>query len=357
MSLTRIHQLREQMEKENVPAIFITNAVNRTYLTGFTGTSGYVIITSQRAILLTDFRYRNQAAKQAPDFEVIEHQADVLASVSEILTQCNVNQIGFEQEDITYDMYVQLNEKVKHVEWMPVKNAVQRIRMKKDEEEIKILREACLLADRAFEHIIPYLTPGVREKDIALELEFFMRKNGAASSSFDTIVASGERSCLPHGVASDRIMQAGELITLDFGAFYKGYCSDLTRTVMLGDPKPKHREIYDIVLEAQMNALQHMKPGMTGREADQLSREIIKEYGYGDYFGHGTGHGIGMEIHEAPRLSPRGEQILEPGMVVTVEPGIYIPEFGGVRIEDDVLITETGIELLTHADKEFTILG
>lgn len=356
MRQSRVRKLREQLEKSNVQAVLITNAVNRRYLTGFTGSSGYVVITPDRAVLLTDFRYREQAPKEAPDFEVIEHGPDIYASVKEILEAGNIERAGFEQEDVSYERYEQLTEKVDRVEWVPLNRVVSQIRLKKDEEEVNILREACELADRAYEHILAYLKTGTSERDIALELEFFMRKNGAASSSFDTIVASGERSSFPHGTASDRIMQSGELVTLDFGAYYKGYCSDITRTVMIGDPQPKHREIYEIVLEAQMNALQHIKPGMTGREADMLAREIIKEHGYDEYFGHGTGHGIGMEIHEGPRLSPRSEDILEPGMVVTVEPGIYIPGFGGVRIEDDILITETGVELLTHAEKNFTIL-
>lgn len=357
MSQARVNKLREHLEKDGLTSMFITNDVNRTYLTGFTGTSGYVIITPKRAILLTDFRYREQAPKQAPHFEVIEHGADVYASIQEILKECGEERIGFEQEHVTYEQYEQLKEKVELAQWVPVKNIVSQIRLKKDEEEVAVIREACALADQAYQHVLSYLKPGVREKDIALELEFFMRKHGAASSSFDTIVASGERSSLPHGVASDRVMQLGDLVTLDFGAYYKGYCSDLTRTVMLGEPEAKQREIYDIVLEAQLNVLQHIKPGMTGKEADQLAREIIQDYGYGDNFGHGTGHGIGMEIHEGPRLSPRGEEPLQPGMVVTVEPGIYLPNYGGVRIEDDILITETGIEILTHSEKNFTILG
>ena len=183
-----------------------------------------------------------------------------------------------------------------------------------------------------------------------------MRQNGAASVSFETIVASGERSALPHGKASDRVLKSGEFVKFDFGAYYKGYCSDITRTVVLGKPTDKHRQIYDIVLEAQMNALEHMKPGMTGKEADALTRDIIKRYGFGDYFGHSTGHGLGMEVHEAPRLSTLSETVLVPGMTVTVEPGIYLPDFGGVRIEDDVVVTKTGVQRLTQSTKDFIII-
>jgi Xaa-Pro aminopeptidase len=203
---------------------------------------------------------------------------------------------------------------------------------------------------------VKLLKPGVTEQEIALEIEIFIRRHGGTSTSFDSIVASGERSALPHGIASNRRFQANEYIKLDFGAYYQGYCSDLTRTVMLGKPTDKHRDIYHIVLEAQMNALSRMKPGMTGQEVDACARSVIAQYGYGDHFGHGTGHGLGMEIHEFPRLNKQDNTILQPGMVVTVEPGIYLPGFGGVRIEDDVLITDSGIQRLTHADKSFLIM-
>jgi Xaa-Pro aminopeptidase len=196
----------------------------------------------------------------------------------------------------------------------------------------------------------------VSEREAALEIEFFLRKNGATSSSFDTIVASGERSAMPHGVASDRVMGRGEFVTLDFGAYYKGYCSDLTRTVVLGPPTDRHREIYGIVREAQESVLERIRPGMTGREADAIARGIITRRGYGDCFGHGTGHGLGMEIHEEPRLSLGGNTVLEPGMTVTVEPGIYIPGFGGVRIEDDIVITAQGAEILTRAEKDLIVI-
>jgi Xaa-Pro aminopeptidase len=187
-------------------------------------------------------------------------------------------------------------------------------------------------------------------------METFMRKGGASGPSFETIVASGERSALPHGVASERVIGTDEFVKLDFGAYYKGYCSDITRTVVVGRASDRHREIYNIVLEAQLYALAHIRPGMTGREADALSRDIIAKYGYGDRFGHSLGHGLGLEIHEAPRLSKLSDTILTPGMTVTVEPGIYLPGFGGVRIEDDIVITESGIKILTSSPKELTEL-
>jgi Xaa-Pro aminopeptidase len=218
------------------------------------------------------------------------------------------------------------------------------------------MQEAADLADQTFSYILTKLAPGISEKEIALDMEIYMRKHGATSSSFDTIVASGERSALPHGVASERILKANEFVKLDFGAYYHGYCSDLTRTVFLGKPTEKHRHIYDIVLEAQLKALSILKPGMTGREGDAAAREVIQKAGFGDNFGHGTGHGLGMEIHEAPRLSAQSDAVLEAGMVVTVEPGIYIPGFGGVRIEDDVVLVDKGIRILTHSSKDFIVI-
>jgi Xaa-Pro aminopeptidase len=253
--------------------------------------------------------------------------------------------------------YAAWNGALKGIELVPVSGIVEQLRMIKDEAELAVMRDAAALADETFRHIAGFIRPGLRESEIALEMEIFMRAKGATSTSFETIVASGERSALPHGVASERIVSKDEFVKLDFGAYYKGYCSDLTRTLVVGKPTGKHREIYDIVLEAQLTALAGIKPGMTGSEADALARDVIARHGYGDRFGHGTGHGLGMEIHEAPRLSKTGDIVLQPGMTVTVEPGIYIPGFGGVRIEDDIVITENGNALLTSSPKELLVLG
>lgn len=355
MTNARVQRLREVMDSKGLEALWIDSEYNRRYLTGFTGSAGYVLMTKDRAILLTDFRYMTQAPQQATGFEVIEH-AKVSDTLRGLLADMNIKQLGFEQDHTTFAAYTALAQDLSPVELVPVSSIIEDIRMIKDAEEMQTMREAAALADRTFSHILNYLKPGVSEQDIALEMEFFMRKNGASGTSFDTIVASGERSALPHGVASEKLLQPNELITMDFGALYKGYCSDITRTVMLGAPSDKQKEIYDIVLEAQLYALEHIRPGMTGREADALSRDIISKYGYGPNFGHSLGHGVGMEIHEFPRLAKTGDTVLTPGMVVTVEPGIYIPGFGGVRIEDDIIITETGIEIITHSTKDLLVL-
>ncbi|WP_040951369.1 M24 family metallopeptidase [Gorillibacterium massiliense] len=352
MGQTRLDKLRVKLAESGLDALFVTNPFNRRYLTGFTGTSGYVLITADEAWFLTDFRYTEQAAEQVRDFSIVMHKPAVIETVKELLDAAKIKRLAFEQGDLIYGTYLDYSAKLGDITLIPTSNLVEGLRDIKDEEEIAVLEEAADLADKTFTHILGYLKPGITEWDVALEMEMFMRKNGAASSSFDTIIASGERSALPHGVASSRVLHGDEFVTMDYGALYKGYCSDITRTVVLGKATEKHREIYKIVLEAQLTCLAGLKPGMTGQEGDALARDVIAKAGYGDRFGHGTGHGIGLEIHENPRLGKLSDTVLKPGMVVTVEPGIYLPGFGGVRIEDDVVVTETGIRVITKSTKE-----
>ncbi|WP_018132448.1 M24 family metallopeptidase [Effusibacillus pohliae] len=352
----RLARLRQQLADQPFDGLLVVKPENRRYISGFTGTAGCLLVTAEDAVLITDFRYTEQAQEQAPDFHVVQHGTSAPETIRSELIRLGIKRLGFEKDYLTYGLYSTYLEKFAPVELVPAEGIVEKLRAVKDEEEIAILRQAAKLADDAFSHILGYLKPGVSERDVALELEFFMRRQGAASSSFDIIVASGVRSSLPHGVASGKLLEKGDFVTLDFGALYQGYCSDITRTVVLGEATEKQREIYEIVLEAQLHALQHIKPGMTGQEADALARDIIREKGYGDHFGHSLGHGLGLYIHEEPRLSAVSNDVLQPGMVVTVEPGIYIPGFGGVRIEDDVLLTDSGIERLTGSSKDLFIL-
>ncbi|WP_315970515.1 Xaa-Pro peptidase family protein [Paenibacillus sp. PAMC21692] len=357
MSMERLNRLRELMEESRLEALLIASSHNRRYISGFTGSSGYVLVTGDKAVLLTDFRYRVQAAEQAKGLDIIEHGTSPLDEVRELLKGWGIGKLAFEQEHVTFAEHVRWSTLLKDITLVPAEGLIEKLRMIKDESELAIMQEAADLADRTFTYITGLIRSGMRETDVALEMEVYMRSNGATSSSFDTIVASGERSALPHGVASERVIGTNEFIKLDFGAYYKGYCSDLTRTVVIGQPTDKHREIYNIVLEAQLHALANIRPGMTGLEADALARNTITKYGYGDMFGHGTGHGLGMEIHESPRLSRLSDTILTPGMTVTVEPGIYLLGFGGVRIEDDIVITDSGIKILTSSPKELICLG
>ncbi|MGP1406292.1 M24 family metallopeptidase, partial [Filifactor alocis] len=227
------------------------------------------------------------------------------------------------------------------------------LRAVKDEEEIDNLRQAAAIADKGFLHVLDIVKPGMTEKELALELEFFMRKQGASGLSFTTIVASGIRSSMPHGVASDKVIEKNDMLTLDFGCMYNGYCSDMTRTFVVGTADERQKELYNIVLETQLKVLEAIKPGARCKEIDALSREIIGGYGYGEFYGHGLGHGVGLEIHELPVLNGTSEFVLEENMVVTDEPGIYLPDFGGVRIEDTVLVTKDGYDLISRSTKEF----
>ena len=358
MTMNRVEKLRQQLVSEQLDAIIVDSAHNRRYLSGFTGSAGTLLITLQEQYLLTDFRYRVQSKEQAPSFTIIEYSAGPHSDVMQLLVKHQIKRVAFEQDQWSYSQYKKWEQFLaEKVELVATSSLIENIRMIKDASELQILQEAAHLADKTFAHILNYIEVGISEKDIALEMEMFMRKNGATSSSFDTIVASGERSALPHGVASERILKNNEFVKLDFGAYYKGYCSDITRTVFLGqEPTEKHYEIYNTVLESQLLALKNIKQGITGKEADAFARDYITAKGYGDLFGHGTGHAIGLEIHESPRLSKMSDTVLKPGMVVTVEPGIYVPDFGGVRIEDDIVITETGIQILTQSTKEFILL-
>ena len=350
--MIKLLKLRKALEAKELDAILITSPINRRYISGFTGSAGAVIVSTNDARFITDFRYTEQAGTEAKEFKVIEHKQGMELEIKNQLKEMNVKQLGFEKDHTTYGQFEAYKETFE-VELVPVSGLVEEIRIIKTAEELEIMKKAAKIADDAYIHIQKFIKPGVKEIDVSNELEFFMRKQGADSSSFDTIVASGYRSAMPHGVASEKVIQSGELVTLDYGALYNGYCSDITRTLAVGDVSDELRNIFDIVLEANLRGVKEIKPGMTGIEADATTRDYISEMGYGEYFGHSTGHGLGMEVHEAPGLSLRSNQKLEPGMVVTVEPGIYVAGVGGCRIEDDIVITETGNERLTFSTKEF----
>lgn len=347
----KLRKIREKLLEKELDGILINSPYNRRYVTGFTGTAGAALITKDAAIFITDFRYSNQAQEQATDFTIIEHEQLLIDEIAKQVKKLQIKQLGFEADHTTFASY-ELYEEQLETKLLPVSGMIESLRQIKTAEELQVLQDAAKIADDAFEHILSFIKPGVKEIDIANELEFFMRRQGATSSSFDTIVASGWRSALPHGVASEKEIQNGELVTMDFGALYKGYCSDITRTVAVGEISDELKEIYDTVLAAQIAGVDQIKAGMTGKEADSLTRDIINDKGYGEYFGHSTGHGIGLEVHEGPSLSQRSDTKLEANMVVTVEPGIYIPKLGGCRIEDDIVITETGNKRLTNARKE-----
>lgn len=352
----RLEKVKDYIAQKGLDGIFISSAVSKRYFSNFTGSSGSVLITTEENLFMTDFRYVEQAKQQCSGFEIIMYPRDYLDTLSEILTERSIKKLGFEDGNVTYSQCMKIKEKLTGVEFIPLGEDLNRMRIVKDREELEYIKEAASIADRGFEHILPFIKSGVKERDISLELEYYMRKQGASAPSFSFIVASGYRSALPHGVASDKEIESGELVTLDFGCIYKGYCSDMTRTVSVGQYTSRQKEIYDIVLEAQQKALEHARPGMTGVEIDRIARNVIENTGYGEYFGHGLGHGVGLLVHEAPTLSLKGDIVMEPGMVVTFEPGIYLPDFGGVRIEDLAVIKEEGIENFTHSPKELIVV-
>ncbi|MEO4052426.1 Xaa-Pro peptidase family protein [Solibacillus sp. CAU 1738] len=351
----KLVKLRQALIDNNIDALLITNEYNRRYMTGFTGTAGVAIVSKKDAVFITDFRYTEQAAAQVKDFRIVQHTGTIFAEVANQVALMGIKTLGFEKDTLTYGMY-ELYKSAVNAEFVPFSGLIEKIRLIKTEQEINIIKAACEIADNAFTHILGFIEPGKTELEVSNELEFFMRKQGATSSSFDIIVASGIRSALPHGVATDKVIEKGDFVTLDFGALYNGYISDITRTIAVGQPSDKLVEMYNVVLESQLLALEKVGPGMTGIEADAVARDYLKSKGYGEAFGHSTGHGIGLEVHEGPGLSFRSEQVLEPGMAVTIEPGVYLPGIGGVRIEDDILITETGNEKLTHSTKDLIIL-
>ncbi|WP_205623408.1 Xaa-Pro peptidase family protein [Desulfosporosinus sp. HMP52] len=352
--MSRLQQMRQHMRDENLNAYVVMRPENGRYLSGFSGGETTLYITLEHAILLTDFRYIEQAKAQAPAFEIIDAGHDHFAKLGEIGR--GVHRVGFEGDYITYVDFGKLKNAFSEAELFSLPNLVSNLRSVKDDSEIGLIRQAVKIADNAFKEVLMTIEIGQTEEEIGLNLEYSMRRAGASGGSFDFIVASGLRSAMPHGTASPKRIQAGEFLTMDFGAIYQGYCSDITRTVFIGDPEDKHRDVYATVLRAQMAGIQAVAPGRSGKEVDSVARSIIEEAGYGDYFGHGLGHSVGLAIHEGPNLNKREERLLQPGMVVTVEPGIYIPDWGGVRIEDIVLVTESGCEVLTQAPKELIIL-
>lgn len=346
---TKVEKFRKSIVEMGVDAAIVFKPENRRYLSGFTGSAGYVVITEKKNLFITDFRYVQQSNKQCKGFEIIEHTND--RKIYDILNELGLKKLGFEDGFMTVSQYKDFEEKLNDVELIPLKDTLPKIRAIKDEDEINEIRKAAEIADKTFEYICGILKPGITEWEVSLEIEAFMKKNGASGTSFESIVASGVRSSLPHGIASHKVIEDGDFVTLDFGCIYNGYCSDMTRTVVIGKASDKQKEIYNIVLEAQEAALKAIKSGVTGFEADKVARDIIKEKGYGDYFGHGLGHGVGLEVHESPRLSPLGKDTLRENMVVTDEPGIYVPDFGGVRIEDLVVVKEDGCEILSKSPK------
>jgi len=350
VALSRIDRLRVVVREQGIEAILIQKPENRTYFSGFRGSAGIAIVSLSNAQLLVDFRYIDRAKEEARGFEVLKAERQLIETLATVVRERGWKRLGFESDTVTVKQHQEYVDRLAPVDLVAV-DGVDRLRWVKEPEELERINAAVAIADAAFAHIQTHLRPGAVERDVATELAFFMRRRGAEEEAFDSIVASGPQSARPHAGATDRAMNRGDLVTLDFGARVQGYVSDCTRTVVLGPATPRQRQIYDLVLEAHQAALAGLKPGMTGREGDALARIVITKAGFGEAFGHGLGHGVGLAVHEGPTLSPREDATLQPGMVITVEPGIYLSGWGGVRIEDLAVITESGCQSLTKSPK------
>ena len=357
----RLKRFRDKIERENkeIEWLLVINLKNLNYLSGFNGEGFALIGTGGKNYLLTDSRFTEQAQKESPDYEILTDEpkkknARILA-LKKIIAKNKIKKIAFEGSNLSYADFKKYSKSFNSIKFFPTENLIEQIRMVKDKEEIIKMKKAAQIATESLKDVFEMIEPGIKELDIASELAYTMRKKGAQKEAFETIVVSGERSSLPHGKPSEKKIDEGELITIDMGANYQNYNSDITRTIIMGKENQKQKEIYSIVFEAQKAALNFLKPGVKCKEVDSVARDIITKKGYGKYFGHGLGHGVGLDIHELPRVSFSDNTVLLPGMVITIEPGIYLPEVGGVRIEDSVLITEESYEILTWFPKTLNL--
>ncbi len=357
---SRIEKLRQIIKDKNLDAVIVGSFANRRYLSGFSGSNAMLYISQSKLVIVTDFRYLEQVSKECPLFTCHDQGTKgLLGTTLEVIKEDGANKVGFEARHTTYSEY-EILKKGNEIEWIPTQSIVEELREVKDEGELEKLRKAEAIGDVAFTETMKFIEEnwknGITENEVALHIEQSMRRQGASGLSFDSIVATGAKSSLCHAHPGDVHLASGDMVVMDFGCIYEGYCSDMTRTIIMGEASEEKAKIYNIVLEAQKAALDMIRPGVKGKDVDKVARDIISEAGYGEYFGHGLGHSVGIEIHENPRFSMAEEKVITKGMVITVEPGIYVPGLGGVRIEDMVAITDNGIDNLTHSPKELIIV-
>lgn len=351
--MEKLKKIREILSDAALDAVLVTDAFHLRYLSEFRGGEGILYISQTQQVLITDSRY-TEAAGAETSFTVLEENREHprYALLQECMEQDGAKVLGYEDEALLCSEFARLQEKLPGVEWKKLAGRIRALRMVKTEQELACMKKAQAIADNAFAEVLALLRSGMTELEIAAELEYRMKKAGAAKTSFDTIVASGPHSSMPHAICTERKLSPGDFVTMDFGCCYDGYCSDMTRTVVIGRASEEQRQIYQTVLDAQTAALKILEAGKSGREVDAAARSLIAERGYGAYFGHGLGHSAGLYIHEEPRLSPGEDTILAENMIETVEPGIYLPGRFGVRIEDIVVVKNGGYENLTHAPKQ-----
>lgn len=353
LRLERLKRLRDKI-KGNFDGFITLNPINLRYLIDFRGDSSTLLVTEDKVQLYVNEMYLEQAQKDCSDVEIIPVKREWIEILTKNLKKERVRRLAFES-DISYSTYKKLAS-INGIELLPVENFLDSIRAIKDDEEISLIKKAAEIADLAFMHLKSFIKPGVKEQDLVAEFDYFVRKRGAVVS-FEPIILYGEASSLPHGISGAREIKSGGILLIDYGAKYDGYCSDATRTLFLGRPPREYSKLYNIVLKAQEEAEAVIKPGIPVCEVDRTARNVITKEGFGDKFIHTTGHGVGLEIHEYPRISDNNGALIEKGMVLTVEPGIYIKGFGGIRIEDLVVVNDSGIEILTRISKDFEFKG
>lgn len=346
-------RVQELLKKLSVDAVLVSNGNNMRYISGFAGATGYLYISAKRHAVITDFRYTIQAEMEAEGYEIITiGSGGYEEAINDVLKTDGINRLGFESWDMLYGTYNGLKESLIAKEFVPFEHEITDMRKIKTPKELEYIKEAEAIGDKVFSDILEYIKPGVTELEIAARIEYLLKVRGGSALSFSAIVASGVNSSMPHAVPTQKKVETGDFLTMDFGCIYEGYCSDMTRTIVVGKASEKQKEVYQTVLKAQTAVLDFIKAGYKGKEIDKIARDIIYGAGYEGCFGHGLGHSVGLFIHENPRLSPLEENIIQAGMTETVEPGIYIKGFGGVRIEDLVVVTEDGCVNFTHSDKQ-----
>ena len=349
--MNRIDKLRGKFEAAGIDALLVTTGENRRYLSGFSGSAGWLVVTRDRVALATDGRYWAVVKEKCPDIELLKFKAPEHKRLGVVVAPwlTGVKKLGFESRNLTVADLEELRGDLPDVELVPAPEMVEELRQVKEPSELDMLRKAAAIADRAFASALKVLKVGAREADVCAELEYQLQREGARKPSFDSIIASGPNGAFPHAGVTDRVIGEGELITMDFGALCDGYNSDITRTVWLGTLPPEQEKIYRVVRAAQKAALDAVRAGVTAGSVDEAARKVIAEAGWAEAFSHGLGHGLGLAVHELPRMRPGSDTVLEPGMVVTIEPGVYLPGVGGSRVEDSVIVTADGFEFLTKA--------
>ncbi|MDQ3021921.1 MAG: Xaa-Pro peptidase family protein [Bacteroidota bacterium] len=356
--MTRIEKIKSKFNELKIDSFLVKNLPNIRYLSGFSGSAGSILLTKDKNYFISDFRYKTQSNNEVgSDFEIIIYVQNSMLFLKDLITQHNIKKIGFESNFVTYADAENLRKDFSDIEFVPVDSLIEKIVICKNEKEIESTRRAAEITDKTFSELLKLIKPGLTEREVAAHISFLQKMFGADGDAFDSIVASGERSAFPHARPTDRKIQKGELLKLDFGSVVNGMRSDMTRTIAIGEISDECKRIYSVVKEAQQKALDNVRAGINSKELDAFARDFIRENGYGNNYGHGLGHGLGYDIHEKPAVNERSDYILEVNNIITIEPGIYVEGVGGVRIEDDVVVKETGCEILNKSSKELIVLS